>query len=108
MIFYSGISRWNIPYVFATNHGGTPEAEKGAILAEQLKLPITTEQMLLAHTPMKQLVSKYRDNLILVVGQTKQLTDTIMEAYVHGDGGFKFGPLLLHIFQCDANDMPLC
>lgn len=77
-----GVYRWNIPYVFATNHGGTPEAEKGAILAEQLKLPIATEQMLLAHTPMKQLVSKYQDKLVLVMGQTKQLTDTIMKAYV--------------------------
>jgi HAD superfamily hydrolase (TIGR01456 family) len=72
---------WNIPYVFATNHGGTPEHEKATILAKQFNLPIETEQMLLSHTPMKQLLPLYQNKLVLVVGQTKELTDTIMRAY---------------------------
>ena len=38
--------------------------------------------MLLSHTPMKSLLPRYEDKLILVIGQTKELTDTIMKAYV--------------------------
>lgn len=68
--------------MFATNHGGTPESEKAAILSKQFDLDIHTNQMLLSHTPMRQLLPLYQDKLVLVVGQTKQLTDTIMEAYV--------------------------
>lgn len=83
--------RWHIPYVFATNHGGTPEAEKAEILSKQFNLPIQTEKMLLSHTPMRQLVPQYGDKLVLVVGQTKELTDTIMKAYVRKKGGLKFG-----------------
>lgn len=81
-----GLCRWHIPYVFATNHGGTPESEKAEILSTQFSLPIKTEQMLLSHTPMRQLVSQYEDKLILVVGQTKKLTDTIMHLYVIPEG----------------------
>lgn len=68
--------------MFATNHGGTPEAEKAAILSSQFNLDIHTDQMLLSHTPMKSLLPRYEDKLILVIGQTKELTDTIMKAYV--------------------------
>jgi HAD superfamily hydrolase (TIGR01456 family) len=79
--------------VFATNHGGTPEHEKAAILSKQFNLPIAMEQMLLSHTPMRQLLPIYENKLILVVGQTKELTDMIMKAYVPqklGSHHFKF------------------
>lgn len=75
------MNRWNIPYVFATNHGGTPEAEKAAILSSQMGRTIETEKMLLSHTPMKQLLHQYENQLVIVVGQTKKDTDTIMKAY---------------------------
>jgi hypothetical protein len=35
---------------------------------------------------MRQLLPLYQDRLVLVVGQTKALTDAIMEAYVTNRG----------------------
>lgn len=76
------LSSFKLPFVFATNHGGTPESKKAATLSEQFNLNIHVDQMLLSHTPMKGLLPRYQNKLIMVIGQTKELTDAIMIAYV--------------------------
>lgn len=44
--------------------------------------------MLLSHTPMKGLLPRYQNKLVMVIGQTKELTDTIMIAYVASKSPF--------------------
>lgn len=50
----------SIPYVFMTNGGGTLEKHKAESVAHALGVPVTVEQIILSHTPMKALASKYK------------------------------------------------
>lgn len=95
-----------VPYLLMTNGGGVPEvravqavqavhdmwwllllllvcsttqADKAAVLGEQLGVELQGEHMLLSHTPMAMLAEKYRDELVLLVGK-KRIKD-IAHAY---------------------------
>ncbi|KAL1918677.1 uncharacterized protein VTP21DRAFT_2699 [Calcarisporiella thermophila] len=57
-----------LPYVFITNGGGVHEHERSKKLSKQLGVPVTETQIVQSHTPMKSLVEKYKDELVLVVG----------------------------------------
>ena len=77
-----------IPHIFITNGGGMLEDKKCKTLKTKLGTTttaaitiiitiiimttdinrITSDQMLLAHTPMKDLVSQYKDSRVLVLG----------------------------------------
>ncbi|KAL1918801.1 uncharacterized protein VTP21DRAFT_2823 [Calcarisporiella thermophila] len=60
--------KMRIPYVFITNGGGVGEAERAKKLSKQLGVPVSETQVVQSHTPMKGLVEKYKDELVLVVG----------------------------------------
>jgi HAD superfamily hydrolase (TIGR01456 family) len=70
-----------IPHIFMTNGGGVTEQKKAESLSGILsdEATILGEQMLLCHTPMQELASTYRDDLILLVG--KNNSRAIMSAY---------------------------
>lgn len=58
-----------VPHVFMTNGGGVPEAAKAAELAARLgDAAITEGQVLLSHTPMRQLAKRYAGRRVVVVG----------------------------------------
>ena len=61
-----------IPFVFLTNGGGVPEKVKCSELNKLLNSGNNTSfqenQVILSHTPMKELVEKYENQLVLVVG----------------------------------------
>ena len=57
----------------------TTQADKAAVLGEQLGVELQGEHMLLSHTPMAMLAEKYRDELVLLVGK-KRIKD-IAHAY---------------------------
>ncbi|KAF9084069.1 hypothetical protein BGX29_000321 [Mortierella sp. GBA35] len=57
-----------IPYIFLTNGGGTLESEKADQLTKKLGLYVNPEHLIVSHSPMRSLVSKYRDANVMVVG----------------------------------------
>lgn len=65
------LRRKNIPFIIITNGGGVTESEKAASLSSRLQVPIEMDQMCLAHSPMRSLLSEYRDKMVLVVGPDK-------------------------------------
>ena len=48
-----------VPTLFATNGGGVVEAEKAANLEHALGTPVGAHQIILCHTPTRQLVERY-------------------------------------------------
>jgi ribonucleotide monophosphatase NagD (HAD superfamily) len=76
------ISHKRVPHIFVTNGGGNPEDEKAAILQRELEVEVLASELLCSHTPMKNLVTKYRNDKILVVGNNKRRSEKILTSYV--------------------------
>ncbi|OZJ03754.1 hypothetical protein BZG36_03055 [Bifiguratus adelaidae] len=57
-----------VPHVFITNGGGVTEDKRAADLSKKFGVNILPSQIVQSHTPMKSLVDKYKDQLVLVVG----------------------------------------
>ncbi|CAG8454941.1 3087_t:CDS:10 [Ambispora leptoticha] len=68
--FLSGenVLQKKIPFVVLSNGGGLTEAKKAESLTNMINFPISPKQLVLAHSPMRSLVSKYQDSLVLIVG----------------------------------------
>ena len=49
-----------VPYVLMTNGGGTLEKGKADAVAKALDIPVSPDQVILSHTPMKALADKYK------------------------------------------------
>mmetsp|Transcript_6432 Transcript_6432/g.7361 ORF Transcript_6432/g.7361 Transcript_6432/m.7361 type:complete len:348 (-) Transcript_6432:403-1446(-) len=66
----------NIPFLFMTNGGGVMEEKKLADLENKLgtDLRLNVEnQMILAHTPMRELAQKYKDKQVMILGCKEEL-----------------------------------
>lgn len=61
--------RWRYPVVFMTNGGGTSEARKAQQLTEWLGVPVSEQQVILSHSPMRDLVPELGDRPVLVSGR---------------------------------------
>jgi HAD superfamily hydrolase (TIGR01456 family) len=59
-----------VPFAFLTNGGGVTEQSKAEELSSKFRLPISPSQVILSHTPMTSLVSKYGDKPVLVLGKS--------------------------------------
>lgn len=57
-----------IPFIFLTNGGGILEEERAESLSKFLGTEIQPSQIVLSHSPMKQLVKKYHNARVLVIG----------------------------------------
>ncbi|KAK4454494.1 HAD-like domain-containing protein [Podospora aff. communis PSN243] len=71
-----------IPHIFLTNGSGKPELARTEQLAKILKNPVSTEQFIQSHTPMRALAEYY--NTVLVVGGEEYRCREVAEQY-----GFK-------------------
>eukprot|EP00201_Polytomella_parva_P000097 CAMPEP_0175039940 /NCGR_PEP_ID=MMETSP0052_2-20121109/933_1 /TAXON_ID=51329 ORGANISM="Polytomella parva, Strain SAG 63-3" /NCGR_SAMPLE_ID=MMETSP0052_2 /ASSEMBLY_ACC=CAM_ASM_000194 /LENGTH=470 /DNA_ID=CAMNT_0016301989 /DNA_START=57 /DNA_END=1468 /DNA_ORIENTATION=+ len=60
---------WRYPVVFMTNGGGTTESKRAEQLSNFLGVRVRTDQVLLAHTPMKGLVHELGDHPVLISGK---------------------------------------
>ncbi|KAG0002816.1 hypothetical protein BGZ79_002236 [Entomortierella chlamydospora] len=74
----------NVPYIFLTNGGGLTETDKAAQLSKKIGIHISPDQLILSHSPMRSLVSKYEDKNVLVVGGNGSDCRNVAEHY-----GFK-------------------
>jgi HAD superfamily hydrolase (TIGR01456 family) len=63
----------SVPFVFVTNGGGKTEEDKALELSKRLQLHVRVEQVLLSHTPMKDLAAMYANQRVLILGQDRCL-----------------------------------
>ncbi|KAJ4377875.1 hypothetical protein N0V83_000705 [Neocucurbitaria cava] len=68
-----------IPHIFLTNGSGKPEEARVAQLSKILKNPISTEQFIQSHTPMRALADYYKT--VLVVGGEGYKCREVAEQY---------------------------
>ncbi|GIM10257.1 hypothetical protein Vretimale_14057 [Volvox reticuliferus] len=61
--------RWRYPVVFMTNGGGVCEERKAQELSTRLGVRVTPEQVILSHTPMRDLVAELAQRPVLVSGR---------------------------------------
>jgi HAD superfamily hydrolase (TIGR01456 family) len=73
-----------IPFAIMTNGGGYLEEKKAKQVSEILGTEISTDIMCMSHTPMKTLVDKHGDDLVLAVGKDCNDIHAVMTSY-----GFK-------------------
>ncbi|KAK3688820.1 HAD-like domain-containing protein [Podospora appendiculata] len=71
-----------IPHIFLTNGSGKPEVARCEQLSKILHNPVSTDQFIQSHTPMRALAEYY--NTVLVVGGEKYRCREVAEEY-----GFK-------------------
>ncbi|KAH7139372.1 phosphatidyl synthase-like protein [Dendryphion nanum] len=68
-----------IPHIFLTNGSGKPEAPRCKQLSDILKSPISTDQFIQSHTPMRALAEYYKT--VLVVGGEGYKCREVAEQY---------------------------
>ncbi|WCJ19422.1 hydrolase family protein / HAD-superfamily protein [Euphorbia peplus] len=71
-----------VPFVFLTNGGGTPEPQRAIELSDLLGVKILPSQVLQGHSPFKNLLKRYENELIVATGKGEP-------AYVMSEYGFK-------------------
>jgi HAD superfamily hydrolase (TIGR01450 family) len=69
-----------VPHVFMTNGGGTTEKVKAETMGKKLGVEIDESQVILGHTPMRDL-AQHRNDHVLVVGKNYERLIPIMENY---------------------------
>jgi len=60
--------KWKVPTIFVTNAGNTLRQEKADKLSNWLSVPVTEEQVVMAHSPLK-MFTEYHKKQVLVTGQ---------------------------------------
>jgi len=59
---------WRVPTIFVTNAGNTLRQEKADKLSSWLNVPVTEDQVVMAHSPLK-MFTEYHKKHVLVTGQ---------------------------------------
>ncbi|KAL5711170.1 hypothetical protein ACHQM5_021659 [Ranunculus cassubicifolius] len=89
-----------IPYVFLTNGGGYPESKRASELSSLLGVNISTSQVLQGHTPFRDFVDRYENELVVAIGKGEPAT--VMSEY-----GFKKVLSIDEYASCFDNIDPL-
>lgn len=79
---YEDCGNLKIPYVFLTNGGGVPESKRALELGALLGVNLLPSQVIQGHSPFKQLVNRFKDELVVAVGKGEP-------AVVMSEYGFK-------------------
>ncbi|KAI4322201.1 hypothetical protein L6164_021918 [Bauhinia variegata] len=66
---YDDAGRLKIPYIFLTNGGGFPEYKRAFELSQLLGVDVLPSQVVQGHSPFKQLVNRFENELIVAVGK---------------------------------------
>ncbi|KAI4994747.1 hypothetical protein ZWY2020_034388 [Hordeum vulgare] len=66
---YSDDGTLKIPFLFLTNGGGVPEHKRALELSELLGVNISPAQVVHGHSPYRELVKRFEDDLIVAVGK---------------------------------------
>ncbi|KAF3433826.1 hypothetical protein FNV43_RR24929 [Rhamnella rubrinervis] len=79
---YGDSGSLNVPFLFLTNGGGIPESRRAIELGELLGVKILPSQVVQGHTPFKNLLNRYENELIIATGKGEP-------ALVMSEYGFK-------------------
>ena len=74
-----------VPFVLLTNGGGYPESVKAEALSEALGVVIGADQVVLSHTPMRDLAEEFGEKRVLVLGKRYEQLNAVMENYGFSD-----------------------
>ncbi|KAF0903939.1 hypothetical protein E2562_030078 [Oryza meyeriana var. granulata] len=66
---YSEDGTLKIPFLFLTNGGGVPEHKRALELSELLGVNISPAQVVHGHSPYRELVNRFENDLIIAVGK---------------------------------------
>ncbi|XP_042510733.1 uncharacterized protein YKR070W isoform X2 [Macadamia integrifolia] len=66
---YEDSGTLKIPFLFLTNGGGIPESKRASELSNLLGLNILPTQVVQGHSPFRNLVNRYENELIIAVGK---------------------------------------
>lgn len=66
---YDDSGTLKVPYVFLTNGGGVPESKRAKALGRLLDVNILPLQVIQGHTPFKQLMRRFENELVVAVGK---------------------------------------
>ncbi|ERN06160.1 uncharacterized protein YKR070W isoform X2 [Amborella trichopoda] len=66
---YTDCGKLKFPFIFLTNGGGVPESKRAIELSKMLEVNIQPLQVVQGHSPFKQLVNRYENDLIVAVGK---------------------------------------
>jgi HAD superfamily hydrolase (TIGR01456 family) len=73
-----------IPFAIMTNGGGYPEEKKAKQISDIIGFEIPSSILCMSHTPMRSLVKKHGNDLVLTVGKDCDELSAVMKSY-----GFK-------------------
>ncbi|KAM7496669.1 hypothetical protein LguiA_021083 [Lonicera macranthoides] len=97
---YDDCGTLKIPYAFLTNGGGIPESKRASQLSKLLGINISPLQVIQGHSPFKQLVNRFENELIIAVGKGEPAA--VMTEY-----GFKNVLSIEEFASCFDNIDPL-
>lgn len=58
-----------VPFLFLTNGGGIPESKRASELSGLLDVNISPLQVVQGHSPFRELVTRYKDELVVAIGK---------------------------------------
>ncbi|XP_066395094.1 mitochondrial hydrolase YKR070W-like isoform X3 [Miscanthus floridulus] len=90
---YSEEGTLKIPFLFLTNGGGVPEHRRALELSQLLGVNISPKQVVHGHSPYRELVKRFEDDLIVAVGKGEP-------AVVMSEYGFRLGKLGKQTVTC--------
>jgi len=80
-----GLVERDVPFLVMTNGGGVDESVRAIKLSERFGVEIGADQIIQSHTPMKDLVQKYANDPVLLVGKHYDKLAHLADAY-----GFRY------------------
>ncbi|KAK8579662.1 hypothetical protein V6N12_069975 [Hibiscus sabdariffa] len=66
---YGDSGELSVPYLFLTNGGGVPETKRAKELSELLGVNIMASQVVQGHSPFRNLLKKFENELIIATGK---------------------------------------
>ncbi|XP_057981857.1 uncharacterized protein YKR070W-like isoform X6 [Malania oleifera] len=66
---YGDCGALKVPFLFLTNGGGIPESRRAIELSEQLGINILPSQVVQGHSPFKNLLKRFENELIVAAGK---------------------------------------
>jgi HAD superfamily hydrolase (TIGR01456 family) len=69
-----------VPFVFVTNGGGVHESTKANDLTKKLGIPVQESQIIVSHSPFRNLAGLYKNSRVLIIGDQKKCLD-VAKAY---------------------------
>eukprot|EP00871_Galdieria_phlegrea_P005171 jgi/Galph1/5655/GphlegSOOS_G4233.1 len=97
----NGVAKY--PFAFLTNGGGVTEAEKAKQISEWFDIPVHADQIVLSHSPMRDLVHEYNEQKMSVVCVGRGHPEAVASYY-----GFHYVVPIEEIGRRNPTATPFC